>query len=119
MEDESPNSFKEYRFKRSEICKSIELKKYGQLTFTPQEEELNKVFRSKISEIRSNLDPSFYRQYTLPNLYKLNQTSLFKAIDKMPKGAVLHIHLDCCYDVDWVYTKNKNRKKFLRKINFN
>lgn len=29
------------------------------------------------------------------------ESRIFEAVQKLPKGAVLHIHIDCCMDIDW------------------
>lgn len=103
MEVESPTTFKEYRRKRSIIHKEMLANKYGNLVFTPQEDSLNTSFHKLLSEERSKLTPSFYRENTLKHVKKMHDNKLFKIIDKMPKGATLHIHLDCCYSLDFVF----------------
>lgn len=101
METEA-NSFESYMEKRSNIFKSIQKQKYQDMAFSEEEEKANEVFRKKLNEQRALLPNSFYREYTLKYLDLIEKSEIFPIMKKMPKGAILHIHLDCCFELEWV-----------------
>src|SRR5271156_2562310 len=41
---------------------------------------------------------------------RMEQTELWKIIEKMPKGALLHAHLDAMIDVDWLIEQVMNEE---------
>jgi len=52
---------------------------------------------------RSALDDEFYKGYTLKHRNEYQKNSrIFEAVEKLPKGAIHHIHIDCCLDIEWV-----------------
>ena len=102
METEA-NSFESYMEKRSNIFKSIQKQKYQDLAFSEEEEKANEVFRKKLNEQRALLPNSFYREYTLKYLDLIEKSEIFPIMKSMPKGGILHIHLDCCFELEWVY----------------
>ncbi len=103
MEIDEESTLQKYLLKRNCIYQSIQKQKYQDLIFSEEEEIANQVFRRKLNEKRSELPNSFYRKYTLKYLNFIDNSELFKIIEKMPKGGVLHIHLDCCFELLWVF----------------
>ena len=102
MEIKEEKTFENYLLQRNDMYKSIEKQRYQDLVFSEEEEIANQVFRRKIIEKRAELPNSFYREYTLKYLNLIDNCELFNLIEKMPKGGVLHIHLDCCFHISWV-----------------
>lgn len=76
--------------------------KYSDVSFTNGDEEANKIFKIMIESQRKNLPASFYRGNTLKNKELIDASDLFKITQKMPKGAVLHLHVDCAIDEEQV-----------------
>jgi len=76
--------------------------KYEDLIFSKEEEKANSIFRSIITSQRKNTHASFYRGNSMRHKLLIDQTDLFKIVKKMPKGAVLHLHVDCAIDPDFV-----------------
>ncbi|KAL4505323.1 hypothetical protein ABPG72_002385 [Tetrahymena utriculariae] len=92
----------DYLKKRQDFEREITTAKYNGIAFTPLEEETNKLYRQILISERATKDDSFYKGYTLKHREQFEKEShIFKAIQKLPKGAVLHIHTDCCMDIDW------------------
>ena len=109
MENHSENtSFENYLARRANICKTIDKQKYQDLEFSEEEQAVNQIFRKKLNEQRALLPNSFYREYTLKYLNLIESSEIFPLIKKMPKGGVLHIHLDCCFNMSWVRKLKKN-----------
>lgn len=53
---------------------------------------------------RSALDDEFYKGYTLKHKDEYQKNSrIFEAVEKLPKGGVQHIHIDCCLDSEWFF----------------
>lgn len=105
METEA-NSFESYMEKRNNIFKSIQKQKYQDLAFSEEEEKANEIFRKKLNEQRALLPNSFYREYTLKYLDLIEKSEIFPIMKNMPKGGILHIHLDCCFELEWVFSKS-------------
>lgn len=96
------NSFEEYLSKRKELLCSAEKIKYGDLTFSEDEEKANDFFKKKIISLRESLPSSFYREYTLKYVDLIQKSDFFSLIQSMPKGGVLHLHMSCCFEISWV-----------------
>ncbi|KAL4482851.1 hypothetical protein ABPG74_018877 [Tetrahymena malaccensis] len=92
----------DYLQKREELEIEITKTKYDGISFTPIEEQANKIYRQALINERATKDDSFYKGYTLRHRDQFEKESfIFKAIQKLPKGAVQHIHIECCMDIDW------------------
>ncbi|KAL4472248.1 hypothetical protein ABPG72_013881 [Tetrahymena utriculariae] len=92
----------DYLKKREELEREIIAAKYNKITFSPIEEEANKLYRQVLIKERATKEDSFFQGYTLKQREQFEKESfIFKSILKLPKGAVLHIHIDSCMDIDW------------------
>lgn len=91
-----------YLQERENLVSHIQDMKYDDLLFTKEEEKANTVYRTVISSLRKNTHPSFFRGNSMKHRVIIDQTDLFKIIKKMPKGAILHLHVDCAIDPDFV-----------------
>lgn len=98
----------EYLQEREELVNQIQEIKYDDLLFNKEEEKANTIFRCMINTQRKNIPSSFYRGNTMKHKVLIDNTDIFKVIKKMPKGAILHLHVDCAIDPDFVH----NYKKF-------
>ena len=100
------NKLEAYLQERDELIYQIQETKYDDLLFNKEEEKANTVFRGMITTQRKNIHPSFYRGNSMKHKALIDANDLFKVIKKMPKGAVLHLHIDCAIDPDFVNIKN-------------
>ena len=91
---------------RDELIYQIQEFKYGDMVFNKEEEAANNIFRQMIATQRKNIPPSFYRGNSMSHKVMIDNNDLFKVIKKMPKGAVLHLHVDCAIDPDFVSKNN-------------
>lgn len=103
MDFQDNQSFKNYLEKRNGILEAIQKHKYGDLTFTQEEEKANDIFRKKLIEERSKLPVSFFRENTMKYLDLIEKNEIFLIVKKMPKGGVLHLHTSCCFEISWVF----------------
>lgn len=60
-------------------------------------------------EKNSNLFPGM--MFTLAR-EKMESTEVWRVIERMPKGALLHAHMDAMFDVDWLVDQALNEKGF-------
>ena len=87
---------------REELLNSLINQKYEEISFSTIEEKANQVFINLVDKERSSLEDTFYKIHTLRHQEQIKHNSnLYKALLKLPKGGVLHIHTDCCHDIDW------------------
>lgn len=91
-----------YLQEREDLVNLIQEVKYDDLLFNKEEEKANTIFRCMITTQRKNIHPSFYRGNSMKHKTLIDSTDLFKVIKKMPKGATLHLHVDCAIDPDFV-----------------
>jgi hypothetical protein len=91
-----------YFQKRLELMSKMQSQKYSGVSFTKRDEEANKIFKLLLESQRKTLPASFYRGNTLKNKEVIDGSDIFKIIQKMPKGAVIHLHVDCAIDEDQV-----------------
>jgi len=93
----------DYLKKREKFVHQTTSEKYNAITFTPLEDKANKLFVELLIKERSTLPDEFYKGYTLRHKNEYQQNSrIFEAVERLPKGAIQHIHIDCCVDIDWV-----------------
>ncbi|EGR32867.1 hypothetical protein IMG5_068440 [Ichthyophthirius multifiliis] len=91
-----------YLKQRSKCLQQLQSNKYKGLKFTELELQANELFKKLIFKERDLHDDLFYKVHTLKHIEYITQKSeLYQAILKLPKGAVLHIHIDCCNDIEW------------------
>lgn len=98
------NSLEEYLSKRKDLITSAEKNKFGDLTFSEDEEKANECFKKKLIALRESLPSSFYREYTLKYVDLIQKSDIFSLLQIMPKGGVLHLHMSCCFEISWVFS---------------
>lgn len=94
--------YAEYLQKRQRLIKEVENGKYNDYYFTYDDERANLIFIKMIKNLRAQLQPDFFKEYTMGNKDFISKTSVYKILKKMPKGANLHLHVDTAFDPDWV-----------------
>lgn len=93
----------EYNKAREELVRELTEAKYAGLTFSPIEEQANSRYTDLLMKERATKDDVFFKGHTLKHKTDIqNNSRVYEALNKLPKGAVLHIHIDCCMDHDWV-----------------
>lgn len=92
----------EYLQKRQRLIKDLENEKYKDYYFTHNDERANLIFIKMVKNLKVQLQPDFYKEYTMGNKDFISKTSVYKILKKMPKGANLHLHVDTAFDPDWV-----------------
>jgi adenosine deaminase CECR1 len=79
--------------KRDQLVHDAISKKYSGLTFTPEEERANHIFK-KITQAASDTVPIKFHTDAMTYRKEVEATELFSIIRKMPKGSHHHCHLD-------------------------
>lgn len=105
-----------YLQERDDLISQIQDMKYEDLIFTKEEEAANTIFRSIISSQRKNTPASFYRGNSMKFKTLIDQSDIYKILKKMPKGAILHLHVDCAIDPDFVFNFSYLFGLILKKI---
>jgi len=91
----------DYNNKKAVFIKDLTDPIFKGLPFSEIDEKAKQVFRKVLLKERKARDNSFFQNKTLTLRKDYEQTDLFKVCKAMPKGGALHIHIDCCVDVDW------------------
>lgn len=98
-------SLESYSKSRLELVDKTQKIKYGDMFFNKDEEQANTIFKLMINNQQKNAHFSFYRGNSMKHKQLIDSSDIFRVIKKMPKGAVLHLHVDCAIDPDQVINK--------------
>lgn len=91
-----------YLQERDDLIFQIQDIKYDGMVFNKDEEKANSIFRGMINTQRKNIQPSFYRGNSMKHKSMIDSNDIYKVLKKMPKGCILHLHIDCSIDPDFV-----------------
>jgi adenosine deaminase CECR1 len=105
--------------KRVELIQEINKEKYSYINVSPKDNQANELFLQKI--VQTFIFPEDY-YYNLAMKYKteIENNEFFKDLQFMPKGCLLHHHMNNCIDTQWiseeVMKKNNLKNIYMRKM---
>ena len=109
MENSKQDSYEE---KRKELENEIIKEKYKNISITEKDKKANEILQSKIiPSFKFNDD--FYFNLAMTYKSEIENHELFKDLNHMPKGCLLHHHLTDCIDIKWlseIVMKEENLK---------
>ena len=109
MENSKQDSYEE---KRKELENEIIKEKYKNISITEKDKKANEILQSKIiPSFKFNDD--FYFNLAMKYKSEIENHELFKDLNHMPKGCLLHHHLTDCIDIKWlseIVMKEENLK---------
>ena len=98
MENSKQDSYEE---KRKELENEIIKEKYKNISITEKDKKANEILQSKIiPSFKFNDD--FYFNLAMKYKSEIENHELFKDLNHMPKGCLLHHHLTDCIDIKWL-----------------
>ena len=109
MENSKQDSYEE---KRKELENEIIKEKYKNISITEKDKKANEILQSKIIP-SFNFDDDFYFNLAMKYKSEIENHELFKDLNHMPKGCLLHHHLTDCIDIKWlseIVMKEENLK---------
>lgn len=93
---------KEYAARREALVERNEKIKYGELEFSYAEELANQAFKKILQDQRGFLPEDIHMRWSMKYKNLIDKNAIYKIIQKMPKGALHHMHVDCSLDPEWV-----------------
>ena len=90
-----------YEEKRKNLINEINKKKYKNEIFSSEEIKANDIFTNKIVPT-FQFNEDFYYDLAIKYKKEIENNPFFKDIYEMPKGAILHLHIEDCIDYIWL-----------------
>ena len=91
---------KEYEEKRENLIKKdLNPLKYKNIKFSKLEDTANRLFHSKII---FNFNEDFHYDLAMKYKKEIESHKFFSLLKKMPKGCLLHHHLEDSIDINWI-----------------
>ena len=103
---------KELADKRVELIKEIQKLRTIDVEVTENDEKANGLFYSKVKP-NFKFNDDFYYELVMKYKTDIEKNVFFEVLKQMPKGCLLHHHIEDCIDVKWIseeVMKEKNLK---------
>ena len=95
------NKILELSEKRKALIEQINKEKYSYINITSKDNKANELFHKRILQ-SIKFPEDFYYDLSMRYKKEIENHELFKIIQKMPKGTLLHHHMTDCIDIDWI-----------------
>ena len=100
--------------KRKSLISEINKEKYSYIDITSRDKKANEIFYKKIPQT-FKFPEDFYYDLCMRYKKEIENHELFKIIQKMPKGSLLHNHMTDCIDINWI-SKETMKEENLKNI---
>ena len=111
---DNENSMEANGDKREALIEEIKKTKYSYIEITEKDKKANELFHSKV-EPNFKFNEDFYFDLAMKYKSEIESNEFFKDLDQMPKGCMLHQHIEDCIDVEWL-SKEVMKKANLKYI---
>ena len=96
--EEKLESIKEKRIK---LIKEINDLKYANIDISEKDKKANELYLNKIKP-NFNFEEDFYYNLAMKYKKEIENNEFFKDLQYMPKGCLLHHHMNNCIDAQWI-----------------
>ena len=94
-------SAEEMAEKRKVFIEDINKDKYSYIEITDMDKKANELYHSKIMP-NFNFEEDFYYDLAMKYKKEIEENEFFKDLENMPKGCLLHHHIEDCIDIKWI-----------------